>query len=140
MTGYHLRLGYDSGCSGSRSDEERWRILLEVVEAIRMDPERIARDAALVEGVDVETAREYAAAFATRGPDCGPNDLRQLTEDLTLVVFLPSVREDRIGEVVSLASGWGPARRWKERTRRAFCRLVIHDMHRKGAEVCLSVG
>lgn len=122
MTGYHIRVGYNS----SWNTDDAWRELVAAVERLRNDPGAIIVEASRVEGAtaakfEVSTLESYAMAYATDA-------------DLTLKVLETPERE-----VIQLASGGGEGREIKELMRRAFCRLVIAAMHQWGIEVTLVV-
>lgn len=122
MTGYHIRVGYNS----SWNEDDAWRELVAAVERLRNEPQAIIAEVNRVEGstaakFTAATLEEYAASYASNA-------------DLTL-----KVHESPEREVIQLASGGGEGRETKEMMRRAFCRLVIAAMHQWGIEVTLVV-
>lgn len=122
MTGYHISVGYNSAWK----NPEVWRELTAVVERLRHQPDLIIAEVRRerVDLASVEDLRGYAEAYAAN-------------QDLTLKVI--DEDGDRPPEIVQLASGGGDSRDIKEAMRRAFCRLVIFEMHKLGMEVNLVV-
>lgn len=120
MTGYHIRIGYNS----KWNKDEAWHELVACVGRLRNDPARIIGEVVRLDGnvADAALLEAFARVYADTG-------------DVTLTIR--DTPEDR--SVVQLASGGGPGRDLKERFRRAFCRLVIEEMHRLGIEVNLEV-
>lgn len=143
MTGYYISTGYISGYSGFRGTaEDAWKALVDLVEALRKQTDRIVAEVMRVEPQAGDfcqccTVREYAEAYTegdrqvNRVIDPEVSGLEAVARaDGTLII-------DHEGETVSqLASG---NRGTKEAVRRAFCRLVIEDAHRAGLEVDLRV-
>ena len=122
MTAYTISVGYNSG--HKKSDVSK--TLINVVDEIRDDPERIEREIARVEGSAYSSMLvDYCECY------------RKPEKDLTIVI---NQDEDKLALIIQYASGSGSGREVKERCRRAFCRLVIEEMHRRGMEVCLIVG
>jgi hypothetical protein len=127
-TSYYIEIGYNSGFSSQIIDE--WHMLKDVAIAICDHPERIAEEAIAfgaprtLEGEDLFA---YAHSYATR-------------EDLT-ISFVES--KDEYGKpdcfILQCASGGGASRILKEHLRRAFCRLVLYEMHRRGIEITIRV-
>lgn len=121
MTSYTLSIGYLSGCSFKGNDDEAWQALVNCVEALKHDPDRIVAEARRL-GAPEQcehgccTLRAYAEAYQS--------------QDATLITY-PDEKAIR-----QFASG---DRTLKEHVRRAFCRLVMEDMHRQGIEVNLAV-
>jgi hypothetical protein len=95
--------------------------LVRCVEQLRVQPERI-----------VQEARRLNAPETCEEGCCTLLDMAQAyqSDDGTLVI------NHQEHYILQLASG---DRMLKEHVRRAFCRLVIEDMHRQGIEVCLQV-
>ncbi|TXH51017.1 MAG: hypothetical protein E6Q97_19225 [Desulfurellales bacterium] len=118
MTGYHIKLGYNSN---GISDDAAWEALKNTAIAIADNPRQIYNEAVGVEGVQIPL-------------DC--LDAYRAREDLTLRI-IDEGEEDR--EIYQAASGGGQYRHWKEIARRAFCRLLIRQMHAQSIEVCLTV-
>jgi hypothetical protein len=59
-------------------------------------------------------------------------------EDLTIKI-LDSPKDPARRQIQQLASGYGKWRTIKEELRRAFCRLVLAEMHKRGMEVDIFV-
>jgi len=123
MTSYCIRLGYNT----SHSKEEAEDRLLDVVMSIRHSPKRIIEEAARVEEIELDPS--YAESYGTGD--------ESRTEDSTLCLVY--VEDDEEKELFIHMSA-SAANEQKYAARRAFCRLVIEDMHKVGMEVCLSVG
>jgi hypothetical protein len=119
VTSYVISIGYNSG----RVDDS-WENLKAtaikicnapgriVSEAIRINPEMPQSHSSLL--------HEFAEPFKER-------------QDLTIKAY------DESETVYLIASGGNVERDVKEILRRAFCRLLIEDMHRQGVEVNLHV-
>lgn len=133
VTGYHIRIGYNSALN---ADEKRaaFETLKEVVASLRDDTDRLVREVKHESvawsdparaAIDDALLREYAEVY------------RPPARDATLTIIEPI--GDEPGQIMQLASGGGEAREVKERLRRAFSRLVILEMHRRGIEVNLVV-
>jgi hypothetical protein len=120
-TGYTLTIGYLSGHSTKLDKDEAWQELVRCVEQLRVQPERI-----------VQEARRLNAPETCEEGCCTLLDMAQAYQhdDGTLVL------NHQEHYILQLASG---DRMLKEHVRRAFCRLVIEEMHRQGIEVCLQV-
>lgn len=120
VTQYSIEVGYNSG----NTCDEVWDALKQVVIAIQDEPQRIIDEVLRLEPTtDLQRLKEFAVCY------CRP------VEDLTIKVI-----EDETGQYISqFASGGGDDRRMKESCRRAFCRLVLEDMHRKRMEVNIVV-
>jgi len=119
-TSYRLTDGYNS----AHDRNEVWDELQKVVEELRKDTDRIVNEVLRLE------------------PDRNKKEIGNLAMyymppavDLTLTI---QDTEDSRG-VMQLASGTGSARDRKESIRRAFCRLVIEEMHKRKMEVSLIV-
>ncbi len=121
MTSYTLSIGYISGYSFKGDKDDAWQALVNCVEALKRNPDRIVAEARRLDAPEqckhgCCTLQETAGAY--------------LNDDATLVIY----HSDRA--VRQFASG---DRMLKEHVRRAFCRLVMEDMHRQGIEVNLQV-
>jgi|ERR1043165_2461901 hypothetical protein len=130
MTGYHISIGYLSG--GPYDKEDAWEILKQVALDLCNAPARIA-DEAISFGMNRDIATEYAAAYvgasiATRG-----------TEDSTLRIIEANEKEGTAPQIMQLAGGADPSRSIKEAIRRAFCRLVMYEMHKREIEININV-
>ncbi len=129
MTGYHISIGYLS--DGDK--DEAWAALKEVVAALCAEPSRIAVEAVRY-GMRPNQAEEHAEAYRSFSPKTGR------TEDSTLVIKERDFEdEDSYPQVMQLASGGGESRVLKEAMRRAFCRLALEEMHKRGLEININV-
>ena len=120
-TGWSLSIGYNSGYSYNGDDQEAWDELVRVTKKLCEHPERIE-----------------AEAYAYGAPLADPNGE-------TLFSYCERYREQQGGTITinqdqrvihQIASG---DRAMKEYVRRAFCRLILQDMHRLNIEVNLIV-
>lgn len=129
MTGYHITLGYQSGISRRVGDQGTdWEHLKAAAEMLCQHQDQIAAEVRKERVlVSAEVLDEYVSRYRLSGDE----------EDLTLNFVEPS--GDEKGEVWQAASGGGESRAIKEAVRRAFCRLLILEMHRLGIEVNLTV-
>lgn len=125
MTSYYLDIGYNS--VGNRDDA--WSELKAAAERLRREPERIADEVHRIEGqkFQAELVLEYAKHY----------DGRDLSMTIVEEPTIPD--EDFRPYVRQFASGGGEDRDLKEAMRRAVCRLLIEEMHRKGIEVNMRV-
>ena len=121
MTGYSFSIGYLSGYGYKGSTDDAWQELVIVVEALKKRPERIVAEAQRLNAP--EHCEEGCCTLMTLA-------MSYQCHDATLVIH----HEERT--IDQYASG---DRMLKEHVRRAFCRLVIEDMHRLGIEVNLKV-
>ncbi len=115
-TGYHIEVGYNSEESSEAVEEA----LRHAVKAICAKPETILAEVKRVEGFEIPTS--YAESY------------REPWRDLTIKII-----EGERFQVMQLASGGGSSRNYKESMRRAFCRMVLEEMHRKQMEVSIIV-
>lgn len=129
MTGYHISVGYQSG---GPDKDEAWEILKRVVLDLCNAPALIA-DEAITFGMDRATAIEYADAYV------GASEATRGTEDSTLRIIEANAAEETPAQIMQLAGGAGPSRPIKEAMRRAFCRLVMTEMHKLGIEININV-
>ena len=116
MTCYLIQLGYNSGFSRRTGSETAWDTVKNLATVIRNNPDAIAAEVMRVEDARKDELAEHCERFAT-------------DKDLTIME----------NAIMLLASGGGRARRLKEMTRRAFCRLLIGRAHALGIEVNLTV-
>lgn len=117
MTSYIITVGYNSAYNA----EEVWDELKKVIDDIRKNPEQILNE-------DSEIPIEYINSYSYDVP----------VEDLTIKIT--EQNQDDYGErVVQLASGYGISRDYKERCRRAVCRIIVRNMHEKGMEININV-
>ena len=123
MTRYHIEIGYLS----AGDPEQAWQILVDVVQGLREQPNRIIGEALRIEGGSMRELIHFAEQYSARF-DC---------DDATLRVIQPLL--GRKGSIMQLASGGGLDREIKEKMRRAFSRLVIAEMHNRRIEVNLRV-
>lgn len=129
MTGYHISIGY---MSGGPDKEEAWEILKQVVLDLCNAPARIA-DEAISFGMDRATAIEYADAYV------GASIANRGTQDSTLRIIEADDKEETPPQIMQLAGGTDPSRSTKEAMRRAFCRLVMYEMHKREIEININV-
>ena len=126
MTGYYLEIGYNSGYS---SNEEAWANLKSAAELLRTDPGRIFREVKRLEPeIDDTLLQECAEAYDGR--------------DLSMTIVdeqAPERLQDAPNYIRQFASGGGAYRSVKEACRRAVCRILIEEMHRKKMEVNMRV-
>jgi len=128
MTGYYIYIGYNSVLS----EFDVWQELKRVAAYYCENYNLIADDAVEIEGRDPkfnEKIFDYAKNYNNH-------------TDLTIKIV--DQKSDDIGNreryIAQLASAGGYSREVKEILRRAFCRVVLREMHKKGMEVCISVG
>lgn len=125
MTGWYLSVGYNADYSADVVAAE----LIQAAERIRRNPELIEQEIRRVEGFrapDHDVLEPYLDRFQQEG-------------DLALQI---DVYPGHPGQatVKLMASGDQPGRSLKSICRRAFCRLVLAEMHAKAMEVNISVG
>lgn len=125
MTGYTLTIGYMGGYSCKLSNEEAWQCLVKSTQELREQPQRL-----------IEEARRLNAP-ETCDQGCCTLEGVAGTYSASFTGGNPLVINHEKGYVAQYASG--SDRAIKEHMRRAFCRIVIEEMHRVGIEVCLSV-
>lgn len=103
--------------------------MLQVVTVLRADHARLVEEVKRIESVsyNTETLMPYARAYV------GDQDITIRVEEEEDETYgkLPVIRQS--------ASGGGESREIKEAFRRAFCRLVLQEMHRSQMEVSISV-
>lgn len=128
MTGYHISIGYLSGYD----KDEAWEVLKSVVLDLCHNPHHLV-DEAVRFGMDPKTACEYAAAYV------GASLEKQGTEDSTLRIIEGERAEGNPPQIMQLAGGSGESRTIKEQMRRAFCRLVMREMHKLEIEININV-
>lgn len=128
MTGYHISIGYLS----DYDKDEAWEVLKNVALDLCHAPVRIA-DEAITYGMGVDIALEYAEAY--RGASIETHG----TEDSTLRIVEGNAAEKAQPQIMQLAGGVGESRTTKEAVRRAFCRLVMREMHKLGIEININV-
>ena len=120
-TTYLLKTGYPS----QHSKGEISAKLVEVVKTVQSNSQLIVDEVLRLEPEGhVADLLDYAACYLPP------------INDLTLT---QSTDEDGYAMFRQVASGGGDSRDDKESVRRAFCRLVINEMHRAKMEVCLVV-
>jgi hypothetical protein len=128
MTGYHISIGYLSGYD----KDEAWQVLKKVTLDLCNHSVRIATEAILF-GMDPFKAEEYARAYE------GASLEQRGTEDSTLRIIEADEKEGTPPQIMQLASGTGESRLLKEAMRRAFCPLVMEEMHKLGIEINVNV-
>lgn len=122
-TGWTISIGYNSHASGDGADlwaalkasAEKWRHAHEIID---MEAEKFNAP----DKCDGEWRLAYSEVYAKDWADGGPLH----------------VSEERHCLLIR-ASGGGCSRDMKEHVARAFCRLIINDMHHQGIEVNLTV-
>lgn len=132
-TGYHLRVGYCSGSSGEHDAYKNWQMLVQLVGEIRDQPGMIIKEVERVGDQDKHDGTllwSAAEDMSTAAAEAGSQACMVIDDP-------PGGGRDR--EVLLMASGGKPGRAAKEAVRRAFCRVVIEEMHRRGIEVSLVV-
>lgn len=129
MTGYHISIGYQSG---GPDKEEAWEILKRVVLEICNRPHYLI-DEAVRFGMQPREAHEYAGAYASACVEYAG------TEDSTLRIIEGPRAEGNPPQIMMLAGGSGESRTIKEAMRRAFCRTVMDEMHKRGIEININV-
>ncbi len=120
-TGYTFTIGYLSGYSTKLSRDEAWQSLVQCVEEVRRQTERIAQEA---QRLNAPEACEQGCCTLMSMAEAYQYD------DGTLMIY----HDEHY--IIQLATG---NRTLKEHIRRSFCRLVIEEMHRQGIETCLNV-
>lgn len=139
MTGYYLEIGYNSGLNDQHK-ALAFGTMVGVFMNLVNDPDRVTREVLRIEpGADVALVAKCAEWY---GHPERPK------EDLTFKVVEKDTRHPEISALEAVefrpfiqqyASGGGAERGARESVRRAFCRLVIEDMHRLKVEVNLRV-
>ena len=124
MTSYILEVGYNSCNNKEDVSDELKKVAIEICEQWT----EISDEASLMSSPYYKSLFEYAESYGTCGEDG--------TNDLTLKI---DKDEEGLYYLRQAASGGGESREVKEHLRRAFCRLVIREMHKKGMEVNLRV-
>jgi hypothetical protein len=120
-TYYRIEDGYNSG----NDRDEVWDTIKQVVDEIQGNTQRIIDEVFRLEpDADRELIEEVAGCY------------RKPVQDLTIKVV-----EGEDGRWIGQsASGGEPGRDAKESCRRAVCRLVLEEMHRRKMEVNIIVG
>jgi len=124
VTGYYIRLGYNSGYSSEYSKEQYEEQLLTSINELCIHTHRVVSEVLRLEPTwDSSLLEQYTKSYGEK-------------KDLTL-----TIARDEEGELVinQCASGGEVARKIKESLRRAFCRLIMEEMHKKGIEVSVTV-
>ena len=130
MTGYHISIGYLSG--GDYDKDEAFEVLKSVVLDLCRAPARIAGEA-MNYGMPEALAHEYAQPYTTASLE------NRGTEDSTLRIIEKNEAEETVAHIMQLAGGADPSRSLKEAMRRAFCRLVMYEMHKREIEININV-
>lgn len=124
-TTYIISIGYNSGFSCKHDDsikDKSWELLKSVVNKICSDPNSIVEEArrfnAPEEEIDECTLENCAARYELPWND--------------MTIYFNE--EEKL--VVQCAAG---SREIKEHIRRAFCRLVLQEMHKHNIEINLTV-
>ena len=122
---YAISVGYNS----SFQEEDVWHKLVEVVNELRNNSQRIIDEVFRLESdVNKETIKSLAEMY-----DCFKGN-----EDLTLRIVVPD-KEDERRYIMQSASGGRDWRKAKESCRRAFCRLVLEEIHKNKMEINIDV-
>jgi len=122
MTGYHITLGYMSNRNDG-ANREVWQEVVRLALNICDSPELIASEAVAL-GMSPATAREYAQAYKER---------------FDSTIRFKEADGDSPAQIMQLAGGAGPSRSIKEAMRRAFCRLLMHECHKREIEINVNV-
>jgi hypothetical protein len=123
MTGYLIKAGYNSSHSNDMVEEK----LKEVAHKVRQDTEALVQETIKTYGPKEQAIKDHAQKYIDM-------------DDLTL--FFSGPDEERKKEefkVHQFASGYGEQRTIKEHMRRAFCRLVLFEMHKLDMDVNIEV-
>lgn len=119
VTTYRIETGYNS----AHQNDEVWAALKQVVSTIQLNPALIEAEVLRLEPTANKALVEEIAAL-----------YKPPVHDLTIKVL-----EVDDQAVLQSASGGGVYRDAKESCRRAFCRLVIEEMHKRKMEISLIV-
>jgi hypothetical protein len=130
MTGYHISIGYLSG--GDFDKDEAFQVLKKVALELCHNPHHLV-DEAVRFGMRPQTACDYAAAYVNASEE------QRGTEDSTLRIIEGERAEGNPPQIMMLAGGAGESRTIKEQIRRAFCRLIMREMHKLEIEVNINV-
>ena len=131
MTGYYIDVGYNSGYDR----EEVWIELKKLVISICKNPEILKEE--IKREVDINIPDEFIESY------------RWPCKDLTIQIKEENTGTDEEKKYIQqYASGgnidfinnkFDNVRSYKEICRRAFCRLVLLKMHKKGMEINIYV-
>lgn len=127
MHGYYMSIGYISGATCAENKEDAWPILKQVVMDLCGKTDEIIREAMAFmaptscNGYSIE---EHAEAYKGN-------------QGKIIKYYEGGDADDGPEQCVSFLCGATDA--LKEHVRRAFCRLVLYEMHRRGIEVNLEV-
>ncbi len=127
MTSYTIKVGYNS----NYNNEEVWEYLHKIGLQIADNPSLIADEAHRFDSLNKKELTEYAESFKTR---------KDLTIQFKTEPNEYENKEDFEPHIYMMASGGGHARLLKESVRRAYCRLVLVEMHKQQMEIDISVG
>ena len=131
MTGYYIYVGYNS----NHEDIVVWNTLKRITKEICENPSVLVEEVLSLHkiGNEIKMLREFSLSYK----DC---------EDSTITIIEPNPLNPKGNaadlircEIVQYASGGGDEREVKELLRRAFCRLVLKEMHKRGMEVNILV-
>lgn len=132
MTGWHITLGYASSYGEARTREGAEQLLetlaYEVADHILDILDEVKRTNVSREDEDGVQLFTYARKY-------------QIRDDSFITI---STVTNAVGDVVEtsivlLASGGGISRTMKEHLHRAYCRLLMMEMHRHGLDIQISV-
>ncbi len=120
-TSYIIKPGYNA----NYLDSEVWEELSGIIDDIQENPYKIINEVFRIEpDADRELITEIAELY------------KKPVQDLTIKIMKDVDFRDKIYQI---ASGGGPDRKAKEACRRAVCRLVLEEIHRRKMEICITV-
>lgn len=127
MTEYSIEVGYNHDGASNAAEEKIWSVL-----------KQVGLDIANNTGAIIDEASRCGAP-AVLGADALVNYAVMLkARNDNTIQFLESNGESS-GRIYLPASGGGDARTMKGHVRRAYCRLVVAEMHKRGYEVSMIV-
>lgn len=124
MTGYHIRLGYNANSDNA----DNWPILEKAAFDLCEHPIRLYNEA-----VDFGCPQQLDGAYLSNYAEAYKQH-----EDATITID-EGTDIDNPPQIMILASGGAPGRTFKEHLGRAFCRLLLIEMHRRGIEISITV-
>lgn len=120
VTFYRIEPGYNSG----HEDSEVWAEIKKAVAMLRTNTSLIIDE---VMQIEPNANRTRIAEMASQ--------YGMSVKDLTIGV----IDADDSGHLIQLASGYGIDRDAKESCRRAVCRIIMRELHKKQMEVSVTV-
>lgn len=122
---YAISVGYNP----SIPKEDVWSKMVEVVNELRINSQKIVDEVLRLEpDADKEMTKSVSEMYSPLTDD----------EDLNIKVIV-SDGKGRHSYIMQSASGGGQWRLVKESCRRAFCRLVLEEMHKNKMEINIDV-